>query len=307
MSDAPVSEDRVGQLTEGQFSNRLGGSGIGVGIGPFNAHVIATVPGLDRVLYQLYSDYSLVGDEQVYSFHVRLDRLRRIARRPVVRFIVDGRTPHEDMPLEQALPVLEWGLNLVVALRSHAFLMIHAAVLDRGGNAIVLPAAPGMGKSTLCAALAHRNWRLLSDEFGLLRPGLNEMIPVPRPIALKNDSINVIKEFAPEAEFGPTIPKTRKGTLAHVKPPAFAIEHSGDLSVPRWVVFPEWVPGSETTIARMPDADAFMMIASNAFNYELLGEAAFTAVADILGSSKCYRLQYSELESAVKCLDEIAV
>jgi predicted ATPase len=29
---------------------------------------------------------------------------------------------------------------------------------------VILPAPPGSGKSTLCAALVTRGWRLLSDE-----------------------------------------------------------------------------------------------------------------------------------------------
>ena len=53
-----------------------------------------------------------------------------------MRFIVDGRVPHEDLPAAQALAVFEWGLNLVIALRSHRFLMLHAAVLERGGRAL---------------------------------------------------------------------------------------------------------------------------------------------------------------------------
>ena len=133
--------------------------------------------------------------------------------RRCVRFLVDGRAPHEDLPARQALAVLEWGLNLVIALRMHCYLMLHSAVLERAGRGLLLPAAPGFGKSTLCAALANRGWRLLSDEFGLIRSGTTDLLPLPRPIALKNESIDVIRAFAPDAYIGPSIPNTRKGTV----------------------------------------------------------------------------------------------
>ncbi|MBK9234595.1 MAG: hypothetical protein IPO19_00455 [Rhodoferax sp.] len=37
-----------------------------------------------------------------------------------------------------------------------------------------------------------------------------------KPIALKNQSIEVIQRFAPHAHMGPEFPKTRKGTVAHL-------------------------------------------------------------------------------------------
>ena len=64
---------------------------------------------------------------------------------------------------------------------------------------MLLPAAPGSGKTTLCAGLSLRGWRLLSDEFGLIRPGTTDLVPVPRPMALKNESIDVIRQFDREA------------------------------------------------------------------------------------------------------------
>ena len=70
---------------------------------------------------------------------------------------------------------------------------------------------------TLTAALAHRGWRLLSDEFGLVRPERGDLLPMPRAIPLKNTSIEAILEFDPAAPLGPTYPKTRKGRVRHVR------------------------------------------------------------------------------------------
>src|SRR4029079_4735133 len=133
---------------------------------------------------------------------------------------------HDDLPVGHALAVLEWGLNLVIALRSHSWLMLHSAAVERSGGVLLLPAWPGAGKTTLCTALAFRGWRLLSDEFGLVEPRSRLIAAIPRPMPLKNEAIEVIRAFAPDAELGPTIPNTRKGTIAHVKPPSDSIHHS---------------------------------------------------------------------------------
>ena len=69
---------------------------------------------------------------------------------------------------------------------------MHAAVFERDSSAVVLPGPSGVGKSTLCAALVARGWRLLSDEVAMIRPQDGLLQPYPRPISLKNESIEMI-------------------------------------------------------------------------------------------------------------------
>lgn len=298
----------VGQLEPSRFSRRLAGPGLGVKIGPFDFLIRARVRGLDAPLQRLYQDYTLLDGERVYSARVAVRDVFAVLHGPSrrVRFTVDGRAPHEDMPARQGLAVLEWGLNLTIALRFHRFLMLHAAVVERGGRALLLPAAPGHGKTTLCAALVHRGWRLLSDEFGLMRPGTVQLIPVPRPMPLKNESIAVLHQFAPDAELGPVIPNTRKGDIVHVRPPVSSVRRASDEAVPAWLVFPRWVAGAPLRMGEIPKAEAFMFLASNAFNYELHGEPAFVTLRDLVSQSSCYRLVYSDLVAAVDMLTGMA-
>jgi HprK-related kinase A len=308
VTSGPAISGSVSGLTLNEFGGALSGRGLGVQIGPFSALVGTDIDSLTEPLYRLYEDYPLLPQDSVYSFHVRLLKKRASPRfyRHLVRFSVDGRTPHEDMPAEQALPVLEWGLNLVVALRCHCFLMLHSAVLERNGRALLLPAAPGDGKTTLCAGLAHRGWRTLSDEFGLIRPDTCDMIPIPRPMALKNESIEIIREFAPDAYIGPATSGTRKGTVAHVKPSAESIARQSEAASASMIVFPRWVAGAELSLQEMTKGEGFMRLATNAFNYELLEEAAFRTVRDIVSGARCYRLVYSDLEEATARLSELA-
>lgn len=296
----------VGSLTPASFASLLATEGLGLRIGPFDFHVRARVAGLAQPLHGLYRDYPLLDRERVFSAHVAMRETWRLRGGRRVRFSVDGRTPHDDMPRGQALAVLEWGLNLVVALRFHRFLMLHAAAVERHGRALLLPAAPGHGKTTLCAALAHRGWRLLSDEFGLLRPGSPDIVPVPRPMPLKNESIAVMRAFAPEARLGPTITGTIKGTVAHLPAPAASVARAAEEAPVAWVVFPRWEAGARLTLEPIRAAEAFLAIASNAFNYETLGEPAFDTVRRITEGARCYRLVYADLDEAVTALGALA-
>jgi HprK-related kinase A len=304
----PAPARTVGDLSPAEFAELLTGPGLPVRIGPFDTSILVRVTDLNEPLYRLYRDYPLLDRDRVFNFHVELHQRRRyrMAGEKLVRFIVDGRAPHEDMPAEQALAVLEWGINLVIALRAHRFVMLHAAVLEHGGRALVMPASPGDGKTTLCAGLAHRGWRLLSDEFGLMSPGTDELIPIPRPMALKNESIDVIRAFAPAAELGPIIPNTRKGTISHVKPPPDSVRESDRGAPVGWVVFPRWIENAELTVQEVPRADGFMVLASNSFNYELRGESAFNSLRSAIDRARCFDLIYSDLQQAVDAMQEFA-
>jgi HprK-related kinase A len=298
----------IGQLSPSEFSHRLTGKGLGLRMGPFDVLIRARARALAGVLQSLYAHYPVTEGDHARSFHVRLDDHTQWLPRPrrVVRFMVDGRAPHEDMPAYQALPVLEWGINLVVALRYHCFLMLHAGVVEKNGLALVLPAEPGSGKTTLSAALASRGWRLLSDEFGLLRPGTTDFIPLPRLMPVKNEAIDVLTRFAPQAHWGPVIENTRKGTIRHLRPSSTCIERAQQAARARWVVFPRWQRNAALNLQPVTRTDGFMQVATNAFNYEMLGHAGFATVRSLIESVSCYRLEYGDLEEAVAALNRLA-
>lgn len=306
MNTAGTGTSTVGDLPFDGFASRLRDGRLGVRLGSFTARLRSDVAALAEPLHRLYRDYPLTDDTAVHNFHVRLSTPFRPWRRPRVRFSVDGQVPHEDLPADQALAVLEWGINLVLAFRMHAFLMLHSAAVERNGGLLLLPAGPGFGKTTLCAALAHRGWRQFSDEFGLVRPGGLDFLPLPRLMPLKNESIAVIRDFVPEAELGPLIHGTRKGTIAHVKPPADSIRRMMEPAPLRWIVFPKWEHGRKLDLKSIPREEAFMLLATNAFNYETVGESGFTTLRDAVSSSRCFRLSYSNLADAVEALTAMA-
>src|SRR3546814_8505583 len=119
----------------------------------------------------LYADHKVSAEEPYADFHIALQRPGSLRRwiSPQVRFEYDGLLPFKPLPLGQALPMLEWGLNWCIGAHGHQFLSIHAAVIDRNGLAAILPGAPGSGKSTLTACLVHRSEEHTSELQSLMR------------------------------------------------------------------------------------------------------------------------------------------
>ena len=188
----------------------------------------------------------------------------------------------------------------------HQYLTLHAAVVERAGHALILPAPPGSGKSTLCAGLVFRGWRLLSDELAVIEPSTGLIVPVPRPVSLKNQSIGVLRTFAPEARFGPVVKETLKGEVAHFAPPVEAVQRSADKPAPGWVVLPRYVANAPTTLQPLPKARALMHLVENAFNFNLHGRSGFERLAALVDRCGCFEFTYSRLDEAAALFARLA-
>lgn len=297
----------VGAAAPAALRERLAGAGLAIRIPPITLRVRSPVRALAGQLHALYGAYELCDAAQFADIDVRLLPARGARRwlAPTVQFVVDGIAPFDPFPLDHALPLLEWGVNWVFAQRMHQYLLLHAAVVERDGRALVLPAWPGSGKSTLAASLACRGWRLLSDEFGVVVPATLEVLPFPRPPALKNESIEVMRRFAPDAFIGPTFAKTRKGAVAHLRVADASVRRAREPASIAAVVFPDFQAGAAPAVRKLSQSAAFLKLAHNAFNYEVLGETAFHAVAAIVRAGPCRILRYGDLDAAHAAIEQI--
>ena len=266
----------------------------------------STLPEIARGIALLYAEHAVEADEAFADFQVRIARPRGLRRwvRPQVQFQFDGTPPFHPLPGDQAFPILEWGLNWCISAHCHQYLIVHAAAVERDGRALLLPAPPGSGKSTLCAALVHRGWRLLSDELALLDPATQAIVPLARPVSLKNASIELIRRFAPEAVLGETVHDTLKGSVAHMKPPQDAVRRSLEPAAPRWIVMPRYeARAAAARLTPLARGQAFMQLADSAFNYHLHGRAGFELLADVVEGCECFELAYANLEEALAALE----
>lgn len=278
-----------------------------IDFGPFRVGVSSEIEHLAQILGHFYGGLLLDG-EHVLDYAIRMRRpagSRRWFRRQIL-FEIDSIRVFEPHPLENAFPMFEWGLNWCIATSAHRYMMLHAGTVAFGDRALILPGTPGSGKSTLTAALHLRGARLLSDEFGLVRPEIGDLLPMPRGIPLKNTSIEAILEFDPAAEMGPTYPKTRKGRVRHLRPSAESIARQAEPATPRWLVFPKYQAGVAETLQPLDKVEAFRQLAFNCFNYRLLGEVSFRAVARLIEQVDCYTFRFSSLERAVPMLQALA-
>lgn len=300
---------KLGDLTPREFATRLNKEGLSLRTGPFVVRVRSRADTVHRGLRLLYDQNLLAEDDGFADFHIAVadGGLLRRWWRPQARFQVDGVEPFLPLPADQALPMLEWGMNWCITAYGHHQLVLHAASVARDNRAMILPAPPGSGKSTLCAALVNRGWRLLSDELTLVDLRSGCIRGLARPVNLKNDSIDIIRRFAPAAVFSTPVRDTAKGMVALMKAPAASVEQAATPATPAWIVLPRYTPGAIPQLTPLPSGASFLALADNAMNYHILGRQGFDALGALVDRCRAHRFEYADLDQAVACLDRLVL
>ncbi len=195
-------------------------------------------------------------------------------------------------------------MNWVIAAHDYNHLIIHSSVLVKGDSAILFPASPGSGKSTLTTFLGLSGWQVFSDEMAIIDLQTLTVKPLFRPACIKNESIELVKEWFPDAVMTPACHDTTKGTVAHVKIHSWEQYCQFSPAEIRGVVFPEYKSNVELEIYTLSQLQVFESFTQHAFNYHVMAEAGFNAASNIVKNVKAFELKYNDLGFLSEFLEE---
>lgn len=288
----------------GLVSERLRGEGLNLDLGAMRVRLQSNLRALAPAIVQAYRHFDFTAAQpdadSLLALHAERDPWRPWRSR--IRFFADGAEPFGHAPAAIGLAQLEWGINWVFAHLFTRHLLLHAGVLEHAGVGVLLVAGSGAGKSTLTAALGLRGFRILSDEFGIVRMRDRMLLPLAKPVALKNRSIDLMRAWSDRAAFGPLFEDTHKGAVAHLALPRLSALQRHQPARPGVILFPTWQIGEAVSLTRVLPARALLELACNSFNYARLGRAAFDAACDLVAGCDCYRLTYGRLDEVVPAI-----
>lgn len=256
-----------------------------------------------RAMYGDQPDEALTGPVD-FRLSLHCDSLVRRFLRPQITFYSDQQAPFKPVPRSQAFPILEWGMNWCIVAFDYTRLIVHAAVLEKDGRAVIFPAAPGSGKSTLSAYMAFNGWNLFSDEMAIIDFASGEVSPLYRPMCLKNESISLISEWFPDAVMTKIARDTQKGDVAHLKTLDWQQFRSLRSAAIAGIVFPRYHAGSRLVVRKMEQLQAFRQLCDHAFNYNIVGRPGFEVIAALINQTRQYSIAYSDLADVEGFLEE---
>jgi HprK-related kinase A len=255
-------------------------------------------------LERLYRTYP--RDLAIPDFTVRLESERFWRRfvRPSVAILGDYRLPDAvPVSLDHGLLAAEMAMNLQMALGERQFLLLHASSVEKGGKVLIMTGESGSGKSTLSALLGERGWRFLGDEFALIDLTSGQAHPFPRPVSLKNEAMAVIAAEVAADRLGPVMKGTPKGDIRHMIPRADAIARMDESGTPALILFPRF--GSARAIRPMGESEVFVRLTQASTNYVALGEAGFTALANLVRETPARAIDYPDTATALSLVDQL--
>lgn len=212
------------------------------------------------------------------------------------RLCQDGRAPQDldedgealgalfQRVLEHLNPCVDW------------LAMVHGGASALGDRAVLLPAAAGSGKSTLCAWLAARGFTPLGDDLIALAAPDGKVVPWPVPITLKQGS------WAPLAGIWPDLAAL---PVESVLDRAVRFLPTGDdawTAAPAPVaaiVFPRFKAGAPAALTALaPFAALERLLSDRVWLGHPPSRDGVAAFLDWLRPLPCYALDYGELAAA---------
>jgi HprK-related kinase A len=285
------------RLREGQFALQ---------VGPYTYSLQSNLTVVAHGIEALYRDFPLAREGEFIDYCIALNHKNLLSRlRGQVDFFFENQRPFGSIPLQQAYAFVEWGMNWCISYHANEYLKLHAAVVARDGSAIIMPGVPGAGKSTLCAALGLSGWRVLSDEHAMVLPGSSNIVPLCRPVSLKNESIPLIRSLSPNAVLGPISEDTHKGVVAHLKADFTPDSHNDDSLPANTMLFPKYSREEPQQLRPRSRSESFILAAYHSFNYSLMGASGFHAMCHLIDSVECFDLIYHDIDWAIHCVNRL--
>lgn len=220
---------------------------------------------------------------------------------------LDGEAAGPPLDLDGLAPAVKAAL-LTRAVNAYPFALdLHAALLRREGHALLLPAAPGGGKTTLAAALARAGFAYHTDEVTLLEPAQLAARGVPVCLSVKAGGEAVLERDYPGLA---ALPLHRRGDhrlVRYLPPPVRPGDPDLDRHWPvRWIVFPRYRADAPTELRPLSRVEGLRRLLAECLAWRLaLDEARVAGLVAWIAGIAVHELEGGDLEAAVRALDGI--
>lgn len=190
-----------------------------------------------------------------------------------------------------------WEITRLAVEHSPRHLVIHASAVARDGRAIVFPAAPNSGKSTLATMLVEAGFDYLTDEATAIDLATGEILPYPKPITLDPGTQRLLPHLDPHGLPGAS-------TKWRIAPTMLRRDAVADRAMLAHIVLPHHEAGADNTLVAANTIDAVVQLLSASFNLSALGHPVddVTALA-----SRCsvHTLRHDGVEGPVAAIESL--
>ena len=209
--------------------------------------------------------------------------------------------------LDELAPLLKDRIRRRVINRHPYFMQLHAGAVADEKSCILLPGAPGSGKTTLTAGLVRAGYGSLSDEVALLDEDSFEVRAVPLSLTVKPGAVPVLSPDHPELSALPAHLREDGKIVRYLNPPEGSIPPDPARSYPvRALVFPSFRPAEPTSLRAIPKVVALQQLLSECLSMpRALDPDRAAGLVRWIRQVDCFELRSRSLEEAVACVRSV--
>ena len=285
----------IGDLAPRELRRRLAEGELLLDLGPLLLRIEAVSDSFASALPLLYADARAPEfTEEVADLSLQLRR----AAAGVSVWLIDGRPIGEAKPYPDSLGIaqFEWALHWGLAASLAPAIAFHGAVaVGEDGRGVALIGESGSGKSTLVAGLVAGGWRLCADEYFIVNPA-GRVVPLPGPITLKNEAIELLKQRGGELVFGPIADHPERGRIMHAAARRKCLP--GDSVVVAALIFPTYTTELPFALERLSPSEVFTRLVRQSHNRQMLGPHGFHRLAAV-AQTPASALWFRDLDEAL--------
>lgn len=220
----------------------------------------------------------------------------------------DGVAVEDGVALDELAPVLKDRIRRL-AINRHSYVMqLHAGAVSNGKACILIPGAPGSGKTTLCGGLIRAGFLYFSDEVALLEGDSLEVRPVPLSLTVKPGAVSTLSRLYPGVEQLPTHIREDGQVVRYLNPPPESLPLDPSATAPvEWIVFPRFCPQERTALRPVPKPEALRRLLGECLSLPRpLDEPTVERLIGWMRRVDCLELRMSSLRRAVELVQSLA-
>ncbi len=184
-----------------------------------------------------------------------------------------------------------------LALESLDGIALHTALLETGGDALLLVGMPGAGKSTLSVALGRSGFGLEGDDIAALHAD-GRASALPFPATVKDGSWPLLAPLCPELEEKPAFLRPDDKIVRYLP---LSAEPEPPRRPVRTVLCLDRSSSRPAGLEPLGVEAAMAALLEGAWSEdERLSTRAFTALTACIGGARFFRMTYDSLEEAIE-------
>ncbi len=209
---------------------------------------------------------------------------------------------------------IEWSIIDTALERMEGYYQIHGGAVVKNNMGLILPAAPGSGKTTLTVALAMNGFKCLSDDVVLIDADSLRLNPFSRNIFITEEKkgvfdgydINLLLRKSEWMEYGgwdfiPPHPPSPQPS-----PRGRGGEGQGErVAVVDFIIFPKYNPAQKTELKRISKGKAIFEIVRESFNFHKFRDRGVDIVHRLVENAECFQLTVNDLNEAVEIISDL--